>query len=108
MKKNIFPLLLVPFCLVGCSGNPSNSDIEKAFAKENVVVKANLARFGIISDKKIEVTDSKCKKNDVGGEYLCNVAVKITTQDGKTTETTGMARLSKGNDGWISNADSFF
>lgn len=97
------PVLLATLALAACSGEPSNSDIEKAY--QNSIDQANQLREKIPSPggnfELHKVKKVSCKSANGSSGYNCDVELDMTMPLLGRTQRVVKVRMVKGDDGWV-------
>lgn len=93
-----FVVGLIAMTLVGCSGEPSSSDIDKAFRVQMEQFNKLVGGFG-----KTELNEVKkigCTASPEASGFVCDVEIDSTVMKQRTKVVQKM-RLVKGSDGWV-------
>lgn len=100
-------IALSTFALSGCSGGPSNSDIEKAI-KANVEQATQQAKNmggSAVSESMLPkvygVKNLGCAKEKDATGYICDVEVDASAPFVGRSKQVGKMRFIKGSDGWV-------
>lgn len=89
---------LIAMTLVGCSGEPSSSDIDKAFKTQLEQLNKIVGSFG-----KTEIHEIKkigCTASAEASGFVCDVEIDSTVM-GHRAKGVQKMRLVKGSDGWV-------
>lgn len=97
-NKTISLLVLSSIFLAGCSGEPSQGDIEAAVAKQQQGVPKEVQ--GLVPEIK-NVKKIGCK-TDGEKAYICDIEMEVA-QMGRTNKGVVPIRLVKASDGWMAS-----
>lgn len=90
--------------IVGCSGEPSESDIAQAVERSFESANQQVRQFGNHPNLRSQVHSVKklgCEATAQGNAFLCDVETDVTVPLLGRTKNTGRVRMVKGSDGWV-------
>lgn len=91
---------LIAMTLVGCSGEPSSSDIDKAFRVQLDQFNKLVGGLGGKTTELNEVKKIGCTASPEASGYVCDVEIDSTAM-GHRAKGVQKMRLVKGSDGWV-------